>query len=98
MRALAVIGGGCVACSARLQGGYVMADRGSGHEPARGLEKIICIVAIVFCAAFVLQVVSAGGDAGLSFYLFPVLIAGFAIARLKGWLPGGVARGGGGGP
>ena len=75
-----------------------MADRGAAHEPASGLEKIICIVAIVFCVAFLLQVISAGGDAGLTFYVLPLAIGGFAFARLKGWLPGGIARGGGGGP
>lgn len=73
-----------------------MTDQESSYERARGPERILCIIAIVFCAIFLLQVLSAGGDAGLSFYVMPLLIGGFALGRLKGWLPGGVARGGGG--
>ena len=69
-------------------------DTDSRKQPARGPERVLCVIAVIFCAEFLFRSLSAG--AGMGFYVPPVLIAGFAVGRLFGWLPGGVARGGGG--
>ena len=68
----------------------------SSYERASGVERILCVVAIIFCASFLVRVISADGEVGLLFYVMPLAIAGFALGRLMGWLPGGVARGGAG--
>ncbi len=64
------------------------------YSPAKGPEKILCIVALVICLVFLGQAIAAA--AGLLFYLVPLAVAAFAAGRLRGVLPGGVTRGGGG--